>query len=35
MKLKEGYSRYAEEILVTRSDLEDIKNTKESSEAAK
>lgn len=29
MKLKDGYSKAAEEIIVTRSDLEDLKNTKD------
>lgn len=31
MKLKDGYSKAAEEIIVTRSDLEDLKNTKDQS----
>lgn len=34
MKLKEGYSRPADEIIVTRSDLEDLKNTKDQCKAS-
>ena len=29
LKLKEGYSRQSDEIIVTRADIEDIKNTKD------
>lgn len=29
MKLKEGYSKSSDEILVTRADLDDIKSTKD------